>query len=134
MHFDSHSKGFIFGKKFHLNLIRTFHENLSLKPNKFIQQKSQPVSLLADLKKIFFLNIAFWLVNQNNRKIKNDNNDPESTEIKKNSVVNSESKKYKYIYISQWICSASLWFWWLWPWAIPNSCILACSLIVSLNL
>ena len=64
----------------------------------------------------------------------NDNNAPERVAIKKNSVVNSESKKYKYIYISQWICSALFLFWWLWPWAIPNSCILACSLIVSLNL
>ena len=34
-------------------------------------------------------------------KIKNDNNDPERIEIKKNSVVNSESNKYKYIHISQ---------------------------------
>jgi len=44
--------------------------------------------------------MAFLLVNQNNRKIKNDNNAPERIAIKKNSVVNSESKKYKYIYIS----------------------------------
>ena len=41
--------------------------------------------------------MAFLLVNQNNRKIKNDNNVPERIAIKKNSVVNSESKKYKYI-------------------------------------
>ena len=34
-----------------------------------------------------------------NRKIKNDNNTPERIAIKKNSVVNSASKKYKYIYI-----------------------------------
>ena len=36
--------------------------------------------------------------NQNNRKIKKDNNSPERISIKKNSVVNSESKnKYNYI-------------------------------------
>ena len=35
------------------------------------------------------------------QKIKDDNNAPEKIAIKKNSVVNSESKKYKYIYISQ---------------------------------
>ncbi len=43
--------------------------------------------------------MAFLLVNQNNRKIKNDNNAPERIAIKKNSVVNSESKKYKFIYV-----------------------------------
>ena len=35
------------------------------------------------------------------QKIKDDNNAPEKIAIKKNSVVNSESEKYKYIYISQ---------------------------------
>ena len=31
---------------------------------------------------IIFLNIAFWLVSQNNKKIKNDNKAPEKIEIK----------------------------------------------------
>ena len=44
-----------------------------------------------------FLKIAFWLDNQKIRKIKNDNNAPEKIEIKKNSVVKSESTKNKYI-------------------------------------
>ena len=47
------SKEFIFYKKFHSNLIRTFRVKLITKPHKFLQQKSQPVSLLAGSKKTF---------------------------------------------------------------------------------
>ena len=43
---------------------------------------------------------ALSIIGLSNRKIKNDNNAPERIEIKKNCVVNSESKKYEYIYRS----------------------------------
>ena len=36
--------------------------------------------------------MAFWLVNQNRRKISNDNNAHDRVEIKRNYIVNSEQK------------------------------------------
>ena len=44
-------KEFIFYKKFHSKLIRTFNVKLITKQHKFLQQKSQPVLLLADSRK-----------------------------------------------------------------------------------
>ena len=44
------------------------------------------------------------MVNQNNRKTKNENNAPEKIAVKKNSVVNSELKKYEYInFLSEYV-------------------------------
>ena len=62
---------------------------------KFLKLKSNIMGTLKT--SLLSLKHCILLLWQSNKKIKNYNNASESVEIKKNRIVNSESKKYKYI-------------------------------------
>ena len=65
---------------------------------------SSYISVNFNLNSVVFFKMAFWFVNQNRRKVKNDINTPERIGIKNKWVVKSESKYInKFIYFNEYV-------------------------------